>query len=116
MRRVHWTLDLQEAEILAGLLRAEGIDAFVFDTGIVRINWNTALAYGGYRVMVPPYHQAESRQVLTAWRQCEYALPPTNETPLACPHCGSMDIHPDRRRRGWTFVLFVMFSLPMPWT
>lgn len=115
MRRIHWTLDLQEAEIVAGLLRAEGIDAFVFDEGVVRQNWATALAYGGYRVMVAAPQAEQGRLVLTAWRQGEYALPEEADDALHCPRCNATDIQPDRRRRGWSFVVAYVLGLPIPW-
>lgn len=115
MRRIHWTLDLQEAEIVAGLLRAEGIDAFVFDAGVVRQNWGTALAYGGYRVMVSPLQAEQARQLLIAWRQGEYALPDDLDDALRCPRCAGTDIRPDQQRRGWSFVVVSLFGLPIPW-
>jgi len=115
MRRIHWTLDLQEAEIVAGLLRAEGIDAFVFDAGIVRQNWTAALAYGGYRVMVAAPQVEQGRQLLMAWRQGEYALPDDTADALHCPVCAGTDVQPDQRRRGWSFVIVYLFRVPIPW-
>ena len=50
MQRACWTADFAEANIVAGLLRANGIDASVFDAGMAQLNWMQTLAVGGYRL------------------------------------------------------------------
>lgn len=115
MQRLHWTLDLHEAEIVAGLMRSHGIDAFVFNEGIARMAWHQALAYGGFRVMVNAHQWNEAVELFSAWRQGQFALPDEEPDVLACPRCAATDIQKDERRRGWTFVILMLFSLPMPW-
>ena len=49
MRRVCWTADFAEANIAAGLLHANGIEATISDAGMAQLNWMQTLAIGGYR-------------------------------------------------------------------
>ena len=53
MQEVHRTLDLQEAQILVGLLRAEGVPAWVLNDRQISLNWLYILALGGFSVQVP---------------------------------------------------------------
>lgn len=115
MQRVHWTLDLHEAEILAGLLRAEGIHAFVFNEGVVRVASHQALAYGGYRVMARTSQLAQAAACIAAWRNGEFALPDNHTDTLPCPRCRSASTQADMRPRGWAFVILMLTGLPLPW-
>lgn len=115
MQRLHWTLDLHEAQIFAGLLQSEGMDAFVFNEGIVRMAWHRALAFGGYQIWVSAADHARASALLAAWRRGELALADEPDEALACPRCHAPDAQPDQRRRGWSFVVFHLFSVPLPW-
>ena len=115
MWQVHWTMDLQEAEILAGLLRNEDIQAAVFNEGIARMCWLQSLAYGGYRVMVPPVQAQQAAELVVTWRQGAFALPSEPDTTTNCPRCRSDEVQVDGRRRGWALLISVFIGLPMPW-
>ncbi len=115
MWQAHGTMDLHEAEILAGLLRTEGIHAVVFNEGIARVCWLESLAYGGYRVMVPAFQARVAAGLVSAWRQDAFALPPGADAGPHCPHCHGDQVQVDTRRRGWALVLSVCLGLPMPW-
>jgi RNA polymerase subunit RPABC4/transcription elongation factor Spt4 len=115
MWQAHWTMDLQEAEILSGLLKSEGLDPFVFNAGVTRMLWTRSLAFGGYRVMVPAAQARQANELVTAWRNGEMALADETDTTFGCPRCHSEQTSSDEQRRGWAFVLSFIVGLPMPW-
>lgn len=108
MRRVCWTADFAEANIVAGLLHANGTEASVFDAGMAQLNWLETLAIGGYRVMVADADEPAAHDMITAYRRGELALSADEASGPACPKCRSHDNveNPNPRR--------VVFSLLLP--
>ncbi|HVT31176.1 MAG TPA: hypothetical protein VHE32_00905 [Rhodanobacteraceae bacterium] len=86
MVRAHWTVDLPEAHIVAGLLREEGVPAWVFDAEMVRQDWFRAIAIGGYRVVVASDDAALARAIVT--RYIETATNYAEDDMPKCPACG----------------------------
>lgn len=119
MRRVYWTADFSEATIVAGLLRANGIDAYVFDAGMAQLNWMETLAIGGYRIMVADADAQTAQDLLVAYRNGGLDLPEGDVDRPKCPNCGADRNDENRRRRGavlflsWLglglFILTVLF-------
>lgn len=60
--RTFW--NLVEAELAKGLLDAAGIEAFLFDDNMVRLDWFNANALGGVKLRVDPDNAAEANRVL----------------------------------------------------
>jgi hypothetical protein len=54
----------EEAEVMAGALRADGIDAFIGNTNHSGINWFYLIALGGLQVMVPRARLADAKQAV----------------------------------------------------
>lgn len=69
MRRAYWTADFAEANIVAGLLRANGIEASIFDAGMAQLNWMETLTIGGYRIMVADADFPGAQDLLRARQQ-----------------------------------------------
>jgi hypothetical protein len=116
MRRAYWTADFAEANIVAGLLRANGIDASVFDTGMAQLNWMETLAIGGYRIMVADADAETARKLIADYRKGEMELPDEDVDQPTCPNCGARkngeNQNPRRVAFGW--VIFPdIFALPV---
>jgi hypothetical protein len=60
--RTYW--NLLEAELAKGLLAAAGIDAFLFDDNMVRLDWFNANALGGVKLRVDADMVEEANRVL----------------------------------------------------
>ena len=108
MQRVYWTVDLLEAHVIAGFLRAEGVDAEIFDVDFVRQDWLAALAYGGYRVVAADEQADTARRLIAHRRANEFVLDEDDPETPACPRCSSLDVGDDPvpRRIAWAFLFF----------
>ena len=113
MQRVYWTVDLLEAHVIAGFLRAEGIEAAVFDADFVRQDWLAALAYGGYRVVTDDRDAAEARRLIDHRRANEFAFDEAETDVLACPRCGSHDVVEDTPWRRVASAALFFLMLPV---
>jgi hypothetical protein len=60
--RTFW--NLLEAEMAKGLLDAAGIESFLFDDNMVRMDWFVASALGGMRLRVDPQNADEANRIL----------------------------------------------------
>ena len=109
LRRVDTTFDLPEAHIVAGLLRSEGIEAHLFDAGFVRQDWFKAIAYGGYRILVPDDDVSAAREFIRSYREQKPALSHADDPP--CPTCSSSTYRDDPRPRRWVFAIYWMHQL-----
>lgn len=109
LRRVDTTFDLPEAHIVVGLLRAEGIDAYVFDADFVRQDWFRAIAYGGYRILVADQEVPAARQHIRAYREMKPQLSDPDDAP--CPACSSTTYRDDPRPRRWVFAFYLILEL-----
>lgn len=124
MQRIHWAAETQDAHIVEGLLRVHGIDAWSFDTGIVRLDWLQTLAYGGCRVMVADADAEPARRIVEAYRKGEFAFA---DEEIECPccraclqHAGEEDVRPRRAMflllvlYDWIFsALFLLITIPI---
>ena len=105
MRRAFWTADFAEANIVAGLLRANGIEASVFDAGMAQLNWMETLAIGGYRVMVAEVDAKAAHDVVVAYSKGELEFSDQDIDPPACTNCGPRRTNENRNLRGAVFFL-----------
>lgn len=70
--RSYW--NLLEAELAKGLLEAEGIECFLFDDNMPRMDWFRAIAIGGVKLRVDPKNVDEATRILN-----ESVMPPNEE-------------------------------------
>lgn len=111
---VDWRADYLDALVIMSMLRAEGIDAFLPDDNMVRQNWFQALAYGGFRIVVPTPKKDHAEAILTLYREGQLAVvddPTTVNDELdtqadaaACPHCHQHSTTADGRPRRLAFA------------
>jgi len=60
--RSYW--NLLEAELARGALEAAGIESFLFDDNMVRMDWFNANAIGGVKLRVDPQNAEEANRIL----------------------------------------------------
>lgn len=107
MVRVHWTVDLLEAHIVAGLLCDEGVPAYVFDADMVRQDWFKALAIGGYRVVVDRDDATRALQIVARYRAGDAARAYAADEMPTCPACGHEAVADDPRPRRAAFAVLI---------
>ena len=111
MRRVYWTADFAEANIVTGLLRANGIDAQVFDAGMAQLDWMRTLAIGGYRIMAVDADAEAARKLVAAYRRGEMELADADADQPVCPNCGARRSAEDRNPRRVVFLLLLLLGM-----
>ena len=87
MRRAYWSADYAEAHVVESMLRAHGIEAWVFDALLVRQDWFKTLMFGGYRVMVADEDGARAADVIGEYRAGTIAIADDAVERPACPRC-----------------------------
>lgn len=77
--------DVQEAELVASLLRSAGIAAQVADRNLVAVDPLLQQAMGGMRVMAPESQREDALAILAEARAGRYSLPAPDEDPPSPP-------------------------------
>jgi uncharacterized protein (DUF983 family) len=113
VRRAHWTADFAEANIVAGLLRANGINAWVFDAGMASLDWRRTLAIGGYRIMVVDADVVAAQELVTTYRKGGLELPDAETDQPTCPRCGARRNEEDQRPRRAIFLWLIIGVFPL---
>jgi len=99
MQRAYWSADFAEAHLAVAMLRANEVDAHVFDRNMVRQDWFQTLAFGGYRVMVADADVERAKALLEDYRAGRLALDDTTTDRPACPRCRSEGVDDSAPRR-----------------
>jgi hypothetical protein len=73
--RSYW--NLLEAELAKGALDAAGIESFLFDDNMIRMDWFNANAIGGVKLRVDPENVEAANQILD---ECAANLPAGDES------------------------------------
>jgi len=85
--------DLLDAEVAKGALDSAGIESFLGDDNMVRMDWFYSNAVGGVKLLVRPGDFTAAEEVLN--QPIPEEIDYDGETPFAqpmCPKCGSLDI------------------------
>jgi hypothetical protein len=107
--------DLSEAIVARSLLESAGIEVFLRDENLVRLDWQVSNFIGGIRLQVEAKDEAAAVELLSQ------AIP--NEIPFDserdfrqphCPECGSMNITFQGSSRGAALTSISFFALPLP--
>lgn len=112
MQCVWRTADPEEACIVASFLRSQGVQAWAFDHGMVRLDWFQALALGGCRIMTSAGEAEYARDLMADWRASHFE----DAEPLAdqcCVRCSSVGA-PDPVPRRLAFASVLAFELGVP--
>lgn len=107
--------DLIEAELAKGKLESAGIDAFVADENIVRMDWLYSNAIGGLRLMVKPEDADEACSILDQPIPAEITQENAelSYTQPHCPKCDSLDISFETLNRPLSYSLMYL-NFPFP--
>lgn len=87
MWTIHRSFDWFDAHVIVARLRAEGIDAQVFDANFVRQDWFKILLFRGFRVVVPEESIVAANEIMSDFKNG--ALQLEGEHRLTCPKCGA---------------------------
>lgn len=102
-----------DAEVAKNALDAAGIESFLDDENMVRINWLNANAVHGVKLRVRDEDADRAGEVLrepstaTGEEEDEELVPPPG--PLVCGECGSANVF--RRPRGLYFVVIAALAV-----
>ena len=98
------------------LLESAGIEAWIANENLVRMQWFFSNLVGGLRLQVAESDEAAAREIL------EKAVPP--DIPYdaeevfvqpTCPRCGSAEVTlGDGTERGWSLVALYVLAIPVP--
>ncbi|MEP6883062.1 MAG: hypothetical protein ABI866_13765 [Dokdonella sp.] len=101
MRCVERTYEYLDGLALVALLRANNLDAQLFDENFVRQDWFYIMVYGGFRVMVPTHEFDSALSLRDAYFRRELSLKEDECEDPTCPSCdwpsGQTDLVPRRR-------------------
>lgn len=108
--------DLTEALVGRSLLESSGIEAWIADEHLVRMDWFYSNLVGGMRLQVDEHDEEAAREILEqgvpatiAYGSEEAFVQPT------CPKCGSAEITlGSGTERGRSLVALYALSIPVP--
>jgi hypothetical protein len=106
--------DLHLATVINSLLDSAGIEGFLADDTMIRLDWLISNALGGIKVWTRGNEASEARELLAA------AIPETFEVEgigayqqPKCPNCGSLDVSFDELDRKIAH-LGLLTGIPVP--
>jgi hypothetical protein len=108
--------DLAEAYAGRSLLESAGIQAWIADEHLVRMDWFYSNLVGGMRLQVEERDEADAREILEqgapemiTYDEEEVYVQPT------CPKCGSAEVSlGSGTERGRSFLALYVLSIPVP--
>lgn len=106
--------DLPEALVAKSVLESAGIECFMADDNLVRLDWFYSNLIGGIKLLVREEDAEAAIKLLDESRPENFDVEGVGEYEQPhCPKCGSMDISLDGLDKPTTYAeLFV--SLPIP--
>lgn len=105
--------DLPEALLAKGRLESAGIEAFLYNDNMVRLDWFWSNLIGGATLHVDPENEESAREVLSA--PADDFQPDTDgefKQPQ-CPGCGSKDVSEEGFHKPATFFMTGFVGLPI---
>lgn len=107
MRCVERTYEYLDGLALVALLRANELDAHLFDENFVRQDWLHIIVYGGFRVMVPENELERALQLRDSSHNGVLSLTTDECTDPICPACQESSGHTDLAPRRRVFAAFI---------
>lgn len=108
--------DLPEALLARGTLESGGIEAFLDDANMVRMNWFISNLLGGIKLRVKPEDSEEALKLLGEPAPESFAVEGvgTYEQPH-CPQCGSIEIrHEQGVDKRFALPALYVAAIPLP--
>jgi rubredoxin len=108
--------DLSEALLAKGLLESAGIECFLADQDMVRMDWYYSNAIGGMRLQVKEEDAASATEILEQPIPNNFELDGTGEIyeQPRCPNCQSLDIQFEGVDQGLGLTTAWAIRLPLP--
>ncbi len=104
--------DLLEAQLAKGILDSAGIESFLGDENVVRMDWFWSNMVGGVKLLVRPEDFVAASEALN--QSTAEELPAADEPePPVCPACGSRNVHFEAIDKPVSYTL-MFFSIPFP--
>jgi hypothetical protein len=107
--------DLSEAIVARGMLESAGIEVFLQDENLVRLDWQVSNFIGGIRLQVDEADAAAGQELLE--QPVPESIPYSGwgefEQPK-CPQCGSAEITFEGAERGAALAGLLVMGLPLP--
>ena len=100
-----WPLD---ADIAKSRLEADGIACFVFDEGVITMNWLYANAVWGVKLFVGANDLERAKEILG-----EESISTTDEDER-CPSCNSANLEYKNLYKKWLFLSWLLIGIPLP--
>lgn len=106
--------DLPAALLAQGLLQSAGIECFLDNANIVRMDWLWSNAVGGLKLRVKPEEAQAALEILKQPIPAGFNVEDVGiyEQPK-CPKCGSLDITFEELNKAFAYTS-VAFRLPLP--
>jgi hypothetical protein len=110
--------DLPEALIAQGKLQAEGVESFLADENIVRMDWFWSNLIGGVKLQVAAKDAEAALAILGEEIPAGFTAEEVGEEyqQPACPKCGSLDVGFETINKEVALAALYVLSLPMPIT
>jgi hypothetical protein len=107
--------DLPEALLATGCLESVGIQCFLGDENLIRLDWQVSNFIGGIRLEVESKDEARAAELL---RQSIPAVIPFDDrddfVQPHCPKCGSIEIAYQGSSRGAALASLTVLAVPLP--
>ncbi len=108
--------DLSEAIVARSLLQSAGIEAFLCDENLIRLDWQISNSIGGLRLQVEEEDATDAIEILDAPipETFDYGAGNAPFTQPHCPRCHSPNITFDGASRKAALTSLYLFALPLP--
>jgi hypothetical protein len=107
--------DLIEAQLAKGMLKSAGIECFLADDNMVRMNWFISSLIGGLRLQVRPEDAQAAKEILDQPPPEGFDVEGVGqyEQPR-CPNCQSLDISFEDADKGVKLGAMWALGVPLP--
>lgn len=106
--------DLAMASVAKSMLDSAGIESFLADDNVIRMDWFYSNAMGGIKLLVRGEDAAEARELLEGQAPEKFEVEGVGEYEQPkCPHCGSLDVSFEELDRKIAHT-GLLVSIPIP--
>ena len=106
--------DLPDAAIAKSVLDSAGIDCFLADDNLVRLDWFYSNLIGGIKLLVPEKDVGAASNLLNEGWPDKFNVEGVGEYEQPrCPQCGSMDVSLDGLNRPASYAS-LLIRIPIP--
>src|SRR5215469_77094 len=107
--------DLPEASVAQSILESAGIESFLADENMVRLDWFYSNLIGGIKLLVHEGEVESANKVLDEATPEKFDVEELGEfIQPRCPRCQSLDVTLDGLNKPFTFGAMYVTSLPIP--